>query len=881
MASPGLILQELGAGSALLLEDSSGLLTMEADVSLTFSVDTVIYGTISPSFPADAVLKTTNNVRSFTMEAETVAVITVRPGSDVDKSVATPPTYTSGTTGWNLVDEVSLTTDGFEFLVNNSQFLAMEIVPPNLPSNARGIKVVYWWNGTNGAPAGTAGMQGRNPWTGTRYDLVTIGQNVSSISSTQTTMPWGGGAWTAEALNRLQFGTRAPGTGPYALRTRQMYAIITYNLGPTFTIDAAFSQSSSASFTVDALITQNTETTFTVDAQITGAAQPTFTVDALIFGTVETAFTVDAVKAGSASTSFTADALLSLIVSGSFTLDAVLLVNSTEIYDDPFDDPATEAGTWGWRWTLLTGIEGSTAEFGRNPTKGAIIYDGSSTVLDTERGGYHWRGQYVRGSITSRAKLVAVDGVANVGATRWAVYLRHTGETSGLGYYTADYVAVEMLLNAGGTVTLQVRSNFETVLTTVDITDYLGTWSVGDEFYIKGWVKGTRVKGKVWRVGDPEPRWQINRNDLAIRTGAGWKGMAANTKTGFKPVEWNVRRAWAYNLDFSADVDAVIFAAVPGSFTADAITKDTLSGAFTLDASISVPGTGSFTADSMVSRPQAGSFTADADLLRAISGSLSADSIVMAEQVGSATIDAIVALDGYTLASFTSDAILLQGQSRDVTADAVVKAGRTGVLGVAAALLSPRTGSFTADSIRRQTFGGAWTQDAAVQAPRTQTLLVDAVVLGTASAQLGADAILFRAQQGSWSLDATIVRRTTVTLPASSVILRPTVGTVVLEAVTQEVFEGELSVGSVLLRPHVGDLSVDGVLRRSQASTFDAHSVLLRSTTGTFSLDAVRGLGVLPELAGEFVFPQIEAAFDADLIEAEITMDGLEATIDV
>lgn len=592
-----------------------------------------------------------------------------------------------------------------------------------------------------------------------------------------------------------------------------------------FSDTLVFGYTETGSFTADAIVKKTQTGSFTMDAFIASGTDEfngAFAADAVIRKPdVSGSFTIDAILSVPTSGSFTVDAWKSALVTGSFTFDAVIQDTPALIEDNPFDEPDTVSDFWHRNWTLIKGIENSTAEHGRSPSKGAFIYDNSNTVLDSERGGYITRRTYQKGNITARIKLAQAGGSTSVFDTRYAVYLRHSGETGGLGFYNATYVAVELIVQAGGSLALQIRGNYNSVLYgPVDVTSELGTWSIGDEFYLKGWVKGSRVKGKVWRVGDPEPRPQINRNDIGIQTGAGYKGMAANTRTSWKPVEWDVRRVTAYNLDYSVDVDAVIQAIQAGSFTAGSILKKTQTGSFTMDAVLSAgSGTGSFTADAIVKKTTSGSFAADSVLKKSTSASFSADAVKKASASGAFSLDAMlgVARSG----SFTLDAIRLRTASLTFTLDAVLK--------------GTRSSSFTLGAVLKATNSTSFTLDARLRV--------------TALVSFTADAILQREQQSSATVDAIVRKGAT----------------------------GSFSAGALLLSPRTGSFTLDALAVARRVGSFAADAVLANTISGSFSLDAVLGLAVLPDIDAEVVIRMIEAETSIHQIDFQSTLRMIEA----
>jgi hypothetical protein len=603
-----------------------------------------------------------------------------------------------------------------------------------------------------------------------------------------------------------------------------------------------FGYTPTGSFTANSVIKKTQTGSFTINASIvTGGSTITdaFGIDAVIQKTQSGSFTANAIVKKPASGSFTIDAWRSIRHTGSFTIDAAIRTVPAIIVDDPFDDPATVAGTWNrpWdqKWTMIGGIENSTAELGRNPTKGAFVYDDSNTVLDSERGGYIHRRTYQRASISARVKIAQASNPV-VGSTRIAVYLRHSGETGGMGYYDATYVAVELLLNADNTTDLQIRSGYNSVVYgPVSLHSYLGAWADDDEFYIKGFVKGSRVKGKVWRVGDPEPRWQINQVITGLTT-QGYKGIAANTKNSWKPVEWNVRTVTAYNLDFSVDLDAIIKATQTASFTANSVLKATRSSSFTIDAVKAVAGQGSFTIDAVIKKTVSGSFSLDANLFATRNGAFNVDALVKRIQAGSFSIDAHIDPSAVT-------------QSGSFTADAILERVESGSFSAASVLKRTASASFSIASVLQRTNSGSFQVDADIRATGVSSFTVDAWLVRRTLVSFTADAILQRERQNSATVDAIVRRERT----------------------------GSFDAAAVLRSQRTGSFSADALIKATRQGSFTLASVKVRTISGSFTIDAVCGLAVLPDIDATFVIPMIEATTEISQLGFTSSMRMIEA----
>lgn len=648
-------------------------------------------------------------------------------------------------------------------------------------------------------PSGTANLTSYDCAAGDRI-VVEFGTRMNTTRTTDTIyMEFGIGG-----VSDLPTGTSGTGD-PWV----EFSANLQYGNGATFSLNAFLKAERASSFSLDAFIFDGVRY---------------FGLDAVLKATQSGSFALDATKRVPRSGSFTLDATIPLHVDASFGLDAALLEVAGQIIDDPFDDPATVAGTWGPNWTLIKGIENSTAEHGRNPTVGAFIYDDSNTVLDSERGGYVNRRTYLKKQMTVRAKIAQTDAPV-VFDSRFAVYLRHSGETGGIGYYNATYAAVELVLLPTGYMQLQIRSNYSSIVYgPVDLTS-LGTWADGDEFYIKGWIKGSRIKGKVWRVGDPEPRWQINQTGLSIPSSAGYIGMAANTDTSWKPVEWDVRRAFAYNLDFSVDLDAVLKATQAGSFALDAVRKASMSGGFSLD-SVIVQDTSS----------SLGSFALDAVIRRGVSASLPLDAVLRSTAVR----------------SFAVDAVLKATRSVTFPLDAVVRVSRAG--------------SATLDANIRKTVSGLTQLDAVVLAPRTAGATLDSVLLSP--------------RASTFSLSAAVVRRTLAAATLDAIVQRGVAGSFALDAIRRHPVAGSWALDAVLRRTSTEHFTLDSVVRRVASGSFPLDAVKFQTQFGNLTLDSIITIirdGAPPVAVVEVGW--IYAVLEPHPIQASIASESIAATI--
>jgi hypothetical protein len=157
----------------------------------------------------------------------------VRPISDVDVSPA-GMVYSSGTTGWNLVDEEILDTSDYYIASYPSGYISHQFsvptMPPDVGYNIDSVTITAYI--ICYAPSFGGIIQVRNPATGTRYNVFGGGQgDVGYYSGTLTTRPWDSQPWAASDINNLQFGD-AEGydyNGYQGYTVRQLYADVSWS----------------------------------------------------------------------------------------------------------------------------------------------------------------------------------------------------------------------------------------------------------------------------------------------------------------------------------------------------------------------------------------------------------------------------------------------------------------------------------------------------------------------------------------------------------------------------------------------------------------------------------------------------------------------------
>ncbi len=198
--------------------DSSFVRTIVASMQ----ADAVILGTRSGSLLLDSYLFDGTWVKDFSADAKIQKSVLAYPGSDVQASGAT---YSTGTTGWSLIDEtVPSGTDWVRVQSSNAYYVA-QIVDPGISADVKQITVR--WNGSNGAPAGSGQVIIRNPGTGTRHDVGSIAQSASQVDVVRTTRPWDGQPWTSTDIAQLQIGARSGASLP-KVQINQMQVTVVY-----------------------------------------------------------------------------------------------------------------------------------------------------------------------------------------------------------------------------------------------------------------------------------------------------------------------------------------------------------------------------------------------------------------------------------------------------------------------------------------------------------------------------------------------------------------------------------------------------------------------------------------------------------------------------
>ncbi|NTV30267.1 MAG: hypothetical protein HGA80_09325 [Candidatus Omnitrophica bacterium] len=181
---------------------------------------------------------------------------TLSPTGDGDKSGTF--TYTSGSTGWDLVDESSADdADYFTSPTAATAYYHFTFTSPGIPAAATITSLTVYVRGMDGA-SGTNNIRPAIKVNGTRYNAASgnnPGAAFATYSSSWTTNPATGSAWTVNDINGTgsyplqQFGVYHSDANP-AVRTSWISAVVTYddqqNIG--FMANGSLDTASLASF---------------------------------------------------------------------------------------------------------------------------------------------------------------------------------------------------------------------------------------------------------------------------------------------------------------------------------------------------------------------------------------------------------------------------------------------------------------------------------------------------------------------------------------------------------------------------------------------------------------------------------------------------------
>lgn len=246
-------------------------------------------------------------------ESEVTGTFTLHPDSDLSTSGGISPS--SGTTFWNLINEVGAVGSG-SYHCSTNAWIVHGFTDPVMNPAMKIRKIEMTTYVTNPAPAGTGISYIQNPATGTNYTNATYGQSFGGYSTvTWTTRPWDGQPWTIADLTDLRI--RMQGGGIIGnLTVHQVYATVYWYWTPYKFMDAYIAGVTSGGFTLDAVIPLQVTTPLTLDAwiyddvwfidAIKQAEQAGgFGIDALLARTI----IINAIKMKSQSASLTANAV--------------------------------------------------------------------------------------------------------------------------------------------------------------------------------------------------------------------------------------------------------------------------------------------------------------------------------------------------------------------------------------------------------------------------------------------------------------------------------------------------------------------------------------------------------------------------------------------
>ncbi len=151
----------------------------------------------------------------------------LRPTGDGFKSGGAV-TYSTGTTGWNLLDDPSV--DSADYVqYRNASAEALFTFPSTGISSGTITKVRFWWAGTMVASTSNASQVYRTG--GVDYLLGgggTLVQGTSSPVSVDANTNPAGGAWTWAQVNAIEYGIRANASGPYNNQTNALWVEVWY-----------------------------------------------------------------------------------------------------------------------------------------------------------------------------------------------------------------------------------------------------------------------------------------------------------------------------------------------------------------------------------------------------------------------------------------------------------------------------------------------------------------------------------------------------------------------------------------------------------------------------------------------------------------------------
>ena len=280
-------------------------LTVRAWIAGRFRLDAEIRNIKGPfSFTVAAIVKAT---RIF---GETGTEI-VRPISDI---TSTGVNYSSGSTGWSLVDEAVLDTGDWYRIGSRPGFMYHQFSPSALSALGRTIVSVTLntWD-FNPPIGGNVDYRLRDPATSNTYTILARGQDNTggshaTASAAQTSRPWGG-AWTIADVAQLQAGGTANDFSNPNLTIYQFYLGIAYSYAGGIVVNAVKKKTQTSSFLIRAVIKKTFNPTFGVQYVWKSIVTGSFTTNAVVKRTMAGSFTVAAVRQKGQSGNFTVAAV--------------------------------------------------------------------------------------------------------------------------------------------------------------------------------------------------------------------------------------------------------------------------------------------------------------------------------------------------------------------------------------------------------------------------------------------------------------------------------------------------------------------------------------------------------------------------------------------
>jgi hypothetical protein len=872
------------------------------------------------SFTADAVIKKTVWPESGT--------VVVRPESDFDKSGTI--TFSSGTTGWNLVDEAVYSASDYYICGTNAR-LAHEYSASDLSAEKVITQVVFSASYTNQAPAGTAGWYVQNPDTLSTYGLAFPGQNNSAnpLNVTHTVRPWDSQPYTVADIDAIR--TRQVGGGTIGnFRVRQLYITASWVIPIYIKADAVIQGQRTGSLTANAIIKKKSTVTFTADAMVKLTRSSSFTADAVIsnVSTVISSITADAVVTGGLSGSFTADAMVKLSQSGSLLANAVLKRHTqpTPINVDAVIKKTIGVSSYPSVQVLGVAWEGQAAF---PSTKSLTIPIGTTSIilLGQHNLTYHIPASDTLGGLSpDYAHEITAEAPSDQWTAVW-IWNDISGRSNDNLVFSSSYGSLQH------GVALALRAVDPASLTIVDSSySTTGYFNPLTTTLDPGALSGCTafISGQADMGGDVASITKTNAEEIEVYHGgdatlmyaAGYIENVTNRITVGYESSGGAKRTVAALLLHSGPPDGVI----NGEFATDLsywnVADPTASTRQTDDETyLQTQGDGT------------GEKTVYQDFI-AGTGIHAIEAELWADEADTALLE-VEWYSGNTLLGTTGDITNGSGVSawvaglievipppttnrgrvklkvpaasnkkakwrrvkvrRGMVFRAVIRKPRTATLTASATLQATHTGSFTADAVIAGDFTtvtGSLTASAVVRRTQSYAFQVDAVSKRQGSGQFTADGVMRRSQGGSLQSDAVISRTASgqylvdaviyavrsQDLTADAVVRAVGLGSIHADAFLVAVRTGALGVDAVILAGAVGGLTADAVVGRAQSGGVTADAVVGASFSGSFTADAQIVERTIGSLTADAVVQRIHTySFPSDAVLGRPATGSLSA----